>query len=238
MLSKPDQVARHYADLIDRGVLAPGQIFPAIRAIAAEQGVSPDVAQKAVRTLAGGGRIEKVPGRYIVSRRARENVASPRERARPSAPRTGDAEERTAVMAAEIVLPPEYVSDVLGTRPGELVIRREEVASVGSVPVRLTVQWIPSPAGQIPAGSLLDPHVIPGGVLPFVERATGRKAVYAQESERARGADGRESRMLLVPYGDPVIGVVTKDCDADGVLMYEESVYPCDRVVSRTYELD
>ena len=237
--SKPQQVCDHYADLIDRGELLPGQPFPSIRAIAAEQGVGPDTVQVAVGMLAGGGRIEKVPGRgFIVSRRARENVASPMERRRP--PRlvaVPSVAEVIEVTAAGSVPPPEYVTGILGIRPGELVIRREEVASVEDAPVRLTVQWVPAVGGQITCAHLLEQVPVEGGVLGCVERATGRTAAYARESERAEGADARESRMLRVPYGDPVLGIVNTYCDADGVLLYEETIYRCDKVISRRYEL-
>jgi DNA-binding GntR family transcriptional regulator len=240
--SKPQQIHDHYADLIDRGQLAVGQFFPSMRAIAHEQGTGLDAAREAVGMLAGGGRIEKEPNggqRYIVSQRARENVTAPMDRARGlrliTAPGVAESIE---VTTAEMVIPPEYVAGILGVEPTALVIRREEIASRDGAPMRLTVHWIPDVIGEsVVCGHLLDRQVVEGGVLGCIQRATGRKATFVRESDRAEGADGRESRLLLVPFDSPVRGMVDTYCDAKGVLLYEETVWPRDRVVTRTYEL-
>jgi GntR family transcriptional regulator len=238
--SKPQQVEAAYADLIDRGMLPPGEPFPSIRAIAAEQQVSPDVASLAVRALAGSGRIEKVPGRgYIVARRARENVPSPQMRA--TAARVPTLWEQSGiehVTEVGIVPPPEYVAGTLGVPLGELVIRRETVVIQDDGPVRLTVQWIPSTGSpSVVCAHLLDPEPVEGGVLACLERSTGRKVTFADEAVRAERADAREAGHLRIPHGSPVLGIVTKFCTDAGVLMYEESVYLEDRLIAYTYPL-
>jgi DNA-binding GntR family transcriptional regulator len=229
------QLANHYRALILSGELPPGAQLPSVLTLAKDWGVSSATAAKAIGQLQVEGAVWTSPqgtfaaGNDVIAPTARERL----DMARSASQLTG---ETVVVTGAAIQVPPVYVSELLGITPGGLVIRREEVGSQENRPVRLTVDWIPG-MGQMDAGSLLAPLPVAGGVLAFIERATRRRATYVEEHLRGRAADGREADHLRLRIGSPILAPVAIFSDDDGPLLYTESCYPPDRVVSYRYSL-
>jgi len=227
------RIADHYRNRILAGELQPGQMLPSVTELMAEWGVSRDTAHKAMGQLIVA-KLAWASSRGTFVADNRRNTTSPQDRARLIA---SPASETVEVTAAETVVPPPYVSETLGVMPGELVIRREEVASRRGVPVRLTVDWIPAVGGQITCAHLLDRVVVEGGVIGCLERATGRKVVHGYDSLESRVSDAREAVRLDLPLGGPVLAVVTEFSDGEGVLLYQESAVPPRMVFGYEYAL-
>ena len=227
------QIADFYRSKILSEELRAGQQLPSVVDLMAEWEVGRDTAAKAIGQLQVEGVVwTSANGTFVAGNE--DITTSPRERVRVS--RTMEAAEDAVVTAAGIVVPPVYVAELLGIMPGTAVVRREEVASRHKRPVRLTVDWVPS-LGQMHAAELLAAVRVDGGVVPFVERATGRRAVHGQDHLRGRASDDRESGHLRLPVGAPILAVVSLFSDDDEVLVYEESCVPADLVFRYDYEL-
>jgi GntR family transcriptional regulator len=228
------QIANSYRALILSGEIAAGAKLPPITQIAAEWGVSNATAAKAISQLQVEGCVWSSPqgtfatGNEVIAATSRERQDMER--------RASGGLETVVVTGASIQVPPVYVSELLGDMPGDLVVRREEVGSQQNRPVRLSVDWIPAP-GQIDTAELLATQPVPGGVLGFVQRVTGRTATYVDEHLRGRASDGREADHLRLRIGSPILALAALFSDDTGILLYTETCMPPDRVVSFRYSL-
>jgi DNA-binding GntR family transcriptional regulator len=223
------KIAEHYRALILSEEMQPGTVLPSVTELATEWGVSRETAHKAMGQLTVAGLVwTSSRGAFVKGNE--EITTTPHERARIV--RVVSDTEAITVTAADAVGPPVYVTEILGTEPGDLVIRREEVVTRHERPVRLTVDWAPAVGGQITCAHLLELVPVDGGVLGCIERATDRTAVHWKTSMEGRAADDRESGHLRIPNGWPCLAVVTLYSDADGVLLYEENVLPAGLKIS------
>jgi GntR family histidine utilization transcriptional repressor len=57
-----ERVAASLRERLEAGEWLPGEALPSVRALATEYGVSPPTVSRAVRELAGEGRVTVVPG--------------------------------------------------------------------------------------------------------------------------------------------------------------------------------
>ena len=228
------KIAEHYRAQILSEELKPGTVLPSVSESAAEWKVSRETAHKAMGQLTVAGLVwTSSRGAFVKGND--EITTTPHERAQLV--RAVTETEVITVTAAGAVAPPAYVTEILGTAPGELVIRREEVVTRHERPVRLTVGWTPAVGGHVTCAHLLELMPVDGGALGCVERATGRTAVHWRTSMEGRAADGRESGHLRMPNGAPCLAVVTVYSDPDGVLMYEENVLPAGLKISYEGEI-
>jgi GntR family transcriptional regulator len=229
------QIANHYRDAILSGELAPGAKLPSLTELAQTWGVAPNTAAKAIGHLQVEGAIYTSPRGSFV---ADDDVlaSTPAQRARASAGRLRrPAAEGVRVTAAESILAPNYVAELLGIDIGSLVIRREEISYRHARPVMLSVDWIPA-TNVMEAAELTAAEPIEGGILGLVERVTYRTVTHGRDHIRGRGADGREAGALNLPVGGPILAGVHVWSDRDGVILYGEWVMPPDQVISYEYE--
>lgn len=230
------QIANHYREAIASGELAPGQRLPSITELAGEWGVAASTAAKAISQLQVEGAIWTSPQGSFVSDDERID-RTPQDRIKATAPiRSTTNGEHVIVTAAEIVMAPNYVAELLGLPIGSEVVRREEITHRKSRPRMLSVDWIPAPDAML-AAEITAREPVEGGVIRLVESMLRRKVTLGRDHLRGRAADAREAGALRLPIGSPVLAGTHVWSDQDGVLLYGEWVMPPDQVISYQYEV-
>jgi hypothetical protein len=96
-------------------------------------------------------------------------------------------------MAAGIVIPPDYVTDLLNVAPGTQVIWREEITSLRGRPVMLSVDWIPADSTLTTLG-VLDAKPLDGGLAHMLENHRPPR-----HYTRPGSSSGRSARTTLPP---------------------------------------
>lgn len=159
------------------------------------------------------------------------------------------------VTEAGIVVPPDYVCDVMQLPRGTEVLRRETVESWLPLdarggygddrepkPFTLTVYWHPAEFAELLPAMLTtgrdtstSPLVYLGVGGRIVEQMQGRSPRGGVDSLHARHADEREADRLGIAEGDTVLARVTTREDEQGVSEYAEMVYPKGVVISHEY---
>lgn len=157
------------------------------------------------------------------------------------------------VTEAGIVVPPDYVCDVMQLPRGTPVLRRETIESYRQMmdgderrdpppplrPTTLAVYWHPAEWAELLPELLnvgltdaTSPMVYLGVGGIIVEQQLERDPRRGLDSFHGRRADEREAGALEIPIGDPVLGRVTTWQDDAGVTEYREAVHPTGVVVS------
>lgn len=231
-----EQIADHYRTLIQSGQLGPGSKLPSITDIATEWGVARATAQQAIGRLQVEHAVHTSTQGTFVSG---DNVIAPTpaDRIRIAAPQRVGHGETVEVTAAEIVVPPDYVNELLHLDPGAQVIRREEITSLRGKPTMLSVDWIPADSTLTALGAL-EKKPLDGGPAHFLQTVAQRRITHGQDHLEGRAADAREAAALQIPTGAPVLAGVHIWSDAHDVIVYGEWVMPAKRVVVYTYDIE
>lgn len=228
------QIADHYRDAILSGELSPGDRLPSITEIAEQWHVARATAANAISRLQVEKAVYTSPQGTFVS--SDDHITrTPGDRIRGPRPVRVASGEVITLNGAGIVLAPNYVAELLGVKPGSLVIRREEITSLRSKPRMLSVDWIPT--GNVMAEAELLGPPTPEGPARIIETLTGRHITHAQDHLESREADTREAAALGIPVGSPILAGVHIWSDADGVIIYGEWVVPPKQVVTYSYEV-
>lgn len=224
------------------GALTPDEQMKPVRELAADWNVSHATATKAMRELCREGYAYVKGNATYVRDRGQAEVtlripATGRRRRSELLPpgRPGSA----VVLAAGLVVPPDYVSDVFGDERGTPVVRRETVLhhedGSGRV-IRLAVHWHPAAFADTEprliandAGPGVNLAMVGGAV---VEAALGRTPVCGLDSFHGRVTDEREGRLMGIPVGSPILARITTWEDGHGVTEYFEACYPVGVVIS------
>jgi GntR family transcriptional regulator len=230
-----EQIADHYRTLIRSNQLAPGEKLPSISEIATEWGVARATAAQAINRLQVEHAVHTSTQGTFVSADGIIS-ATPGDRIRMARPYRVGPGESVAVTAAEIVIPPDYVIDLLNIAPGSQVIRREEITSLRGRPVMLSVDWIPADS-TLTALGVIDTKPLDGGLAHILETTAQRRITHGQDHIRGRSADTREASALQIPVGSPILAGVHIWSDSQDVIVYGEWVMPPDRVVTYTYDI-
>jgi GntR family transcriptional regulator len=230
-----EQIADHYRSLIHSGQLQPGAKLPSITDIASEWNVARSTVAQAVNRLQVEHAVHTSTQGTFVSADGIV-TATPADHIRMARPYRVGKGETITVTAAEIVIPPDYVAEILNIEPGSEVIRREEITNLRGNPRMLSVDWIPVES-TLTAMGVLDPKPLEGGLAHTLETITHRRITHGQDYLRGRSADAREANALQIPVGAPILAGVHIWSDADNVILYGEWVMPADRVVTYNYEI-
>ena len=238
-----EQVKDHLAGDIAGGWYTQGQRVPSVRELAAEWGVSPGTANRALDALASA--------RLVTRDRHGTFVARPRLVAGPQARyrqfRFPPAERTEVVSAGYLEAAPAYVRPVLGLEPVRVdglcpVIRRQEVRyGLDGRPFLLTSEWV-RPEYAEPCPELSDPRrqlPLPGGALALIEARTGEHPARGRFSAEARlpQDDDRELPLLELAVTEPVLGAVWVWYDGNGkALCYTEMTVRPERVIETEWE--
>lgn len=230
-----EQIANHYRTLIRSGQVAPGAKLPSITDIAAEWKVARATAAQAMNRLQVEHAVHTSSQGTFVSADG-VITATPADRIRMARPHRISPGESVTVTGVGIVIPPDYVADLLNVEAGTEVIRREEITSVRGRPAMLSVDWIPADS-TLTAIGVLEHKPLEGGVAHALESSTRRQITHGQDHLRGRSADAREASALDIPIGSPILAGVHIWSDAEGVILYGEWVLPADRVVTYDYDV-
>lgn len=250
-----------YIRMIESGELRPGERLPTVRALAEMRRVSHATATKALRELcrAGFAYVEG-NGTYVRDRSHVELTVTRLNfggRKRSGGGGNGAGGGHFAgpaqlpgwneITAADIVIPPPYVSHLMELEPGMPVLRREWVRRWRprmdgpdrldpEPPLKafeLAVSWLPARYAEISPSLLitgLDDSTAPlpdnGYGVTLAEQAEGRSPFTGMEMQHVRVADEREARLLGIAEGEPVLACVETWEDDHGVSEYREMVYP------------
>lgn len=235
------QIVTYFRQRIASGELPQGAVLPSVRAIAAEWGVSPHVAQQAVSHLHLAERLVRTDatGTYVDAPRA---TVSPQQRMRLTA---DPASLRVSVTSAGLVDAPAYVVPMLGLpEHGATVIRREEVTRLADGTAHmLSVTWVsPRYFTLVPELTREEPLPDPRGAAYMVAERLGidpgtLTGGIAFECRPAKD-DSRERPALDLGDAEPayVLAGVNGWRHGDDLLAYTEFILPPGQVVEADIE--
>lgn len=228
------QIADAYRRKIDANEIPEGTRLPPAASIATEWNVAPATAHKALKQLASEHRIRIVDkqGAWVTGR---GTDALP-DRVLRSGSQQSSELAREEVTEAGLVIPHEYVADLLGVDATAHVVRRESIAFETDMPVTLSVAWLPGDiARQIP--ELLSAEPLGTTIPSLLEERIGRTFTRGRDWFKVRKADAREAAALRIAVGDPILAATSLWGDAQGNLEYYEYVAREEHVVNYGYEI-
>ncbi|MER8006847.1 GntR family transcriptional regulator [Streptomyces sp. NPDC094149] len=123
----------------------------------------------------------------------------------------GDAAIDTLVHVRQIADAPQEVSDRLGLKPRQKVIRLLRVRVVDGRPAAIQDSWIPY--GLAPA--LADEELLGGSLYRTLADRFGIRLSWAEQEVSAAAADAEQAALLQVPPGTPLIAI-TRLAHSDG----------------------
>lgn len=222
------QIAGRIRRQIIDGELLPGAQLPSVRALAEREKVATATAAKAIGQLQVEGYVYTSPQRGTFVADTALAASSPRDRLE-RVRRLGSVNgvgETVRITAAELVVPPTYVSELFGIDPGDQVVRREWVTGRGQNRLALSVSWHPAEfAAQVPDLLSTSPSKA-NDLIARILSATGRAITHAREDFHARTADAREAGLLGLPVGAPILAGVHRWSDDLGLIEYGEWCLP------------
>jgi GntR family transcriptional regulator len=233
------QIAERIRRRILDGALSEGEKLPAQRELAKTEGVSIATLGRALDQL-------QVEG-YITTSRRGTFVAHAPEIAQSSYDRitrvlrTGSvlAEGETMIVtAAELTKPPQYIVELFDLDEGDQVVRRQWHTGRGQQRTGLYVTWYPAHfAAAVPELLSTSPRSSPG-LLPKIQRATGRRVTNGRDDIHGRDVDAREAGYLGLRVGSPILTGAHRLWDAEGVIEYGEWCLPYRLAVGYEYAFD
>lgn len=152
--------------------------------------------------------------------------------------RTGSilAEGETMIVTrAEMIKPPQYVAEILDLHDGDQVVRREWHTGKGQTRTGLFVSWYPAYFAGLVRELLSTDRQTSPGLLLKIQEATGRRITDGRDDLESREADAREANYLGLPVGAPILAVVHRLWDDQGVIEYGECVLPRRMVIGYEY---
>lgn len=204
-------IADELREMIDSGALGPGDKLPSENELMSQFGVEQPTARRALDVLKNEGLIAARRGAGTFVREFRlYRRRSPRRLAESgwgtghSIWHSDDSTRQTRVDQIEVEtdVAPDHVARVLGLSDGEQVVIRRRRYLVDDVPIQLATSFYPE---QLARGTqIAEPDTGPGGVYARLAEL-GQKPVHFREELRSRMPRDRESRLLELAQGTPVI---------------------------------
>ncbi|MEV5204925.1 GntR family transcriptional regulator [Streptomyces sp. NPDC053720] len=233
------QVAAQLRQQILDGTLAEGAKLPNHRSLASEFGVAVATLQRALADLQVEGFIKTTQrGTFVANA---PTVASSGWDRISRVLRTGSVlgEGETAIVtAAELVVPPLYVSELFSLDDGDQVVRRQWHTGRGEQRLMLAVTWYPAEFAALVPDLLSTSRSKAAGLLRTVIERTGRRPVAGRDDVHSRDADAREANYLGVKVGSPILAGAHRLWDDDGVVEYGEWCLPYRSVIGYEYRFD
>jgi DNA-binding GntR family transcriptional regulator len=233
------QIAAALRDQIEGGTLRPGDPVPSVRKLAEQYNVSTATADKALSALRSEGLL--IGGHGVVS-----TVATPTTTAQTGGERwrrmmaTGRATrpgERSEIQSSELVGAPDDIAEMLGLDQHSAVIRRVRHFIDERGLAAISTSWLDANLAAA-APALLDVAPIDGGTIGAVRAATGRTAVTAVATARARLATPTEAEAFGLESPAAVLVIGSEVTDLDGApIEYGVDVIAPGRTWPVTYDL-
>lgn len=245
------QVAQQLRERITSGQLAPGDLLPSVRQLAADWGISTATASRALATLQTERLAEAKAGIGTV-------VAPASIHRHPGTryhllKRTGafyTDREFAHIVSATVVDAPEDVAMALGIEVGAKVIRRDRVTYESptdrakddhspptdvDIPQVMSTTWIDAAVSE-QAPKLLERSRVPNGTTDYLCSATGRIRNGARDDIYARAGTPDEISALRLSEPHIVLVLLHTVFDQDGTaLAYEVNASPGSRRTSYEY---
>jgi GntR family transcriptional regulator len=225
------RIANSIRDQIIRGDIRPGENIMSIRQIMASWGVSLPTATKVVSALRADGLVETRPGVGTVVIPAPTVIRGGHERhlVIAQSTRISRSATRSEVTTAQLEQPPEDVRAALDLPPSSLALCRRRIKYNG-VPRSTSLTWARPELAELEP-RLLEPADLPDEVATYVAAATNRTPQFYRERVLARLASSDEARDLKLAQPAAVLVAYHTIYDTEGgVLTYEVSIYPPNRV--------
>lgn len=188
---------------IESGLYRPGDPFPTSRELRERYGVSSTTVERALGWLAEHGLIHRKPGRgTIVSAPSVTSDLSQLSGVIEEIEALG-LECKTRILRAERFQPTDRQSEFLGLVRGELAFRLDRLRTVGDEePVTVELGIYPPDIGE---RLLAEPHLMAGPLYRIMEVEFGLQLEKASQTMGAAVAKARESGLLRVPVGAPLV---------------------------------
>lgn len=224
------EIATHYRQLIADGTLTPGDVFPSMREVCAQFGVSIATANRAFQILKSERLTVAKPGvGTVVAERPRVAATASARLKRIS--RIGDPygyKEKSIKHTAALRSCDVTVADELGIDPHDEIVLRTRVFVQGHTPTIAALSCIHVRALAV-VPELLSTEPMGRFWQEIYTERTGRSVTKSPERRTARFASGNELELLEVaaPVDAlvPVLILVNVFHDEDGPLEYWEDIY-------------
>ena len=229
------QVADDLRTRIETGQLKPGDTLPSVAAIMREYETSNTTAQAAIRVLKAAGLVESQRGKGVFVRRVQRAIS--RSANYTSPPADGEPVKyhgTSEQLEISEIVPPDDVAIALGLEDdmravcrSRVMVEKDNPTSKGKV-VELVASYFPV---EIARGTELDSlRQIKGGTLAALKRMGYPPRNPAKEWVDARMPTARESRLLNLPPGTPVLRLLRRTCtDGDRPIEVLDMVFGADR---------
>jgi GntR family transcriptional regulator len=204
-----------YGDLdrqISHGTLKPGDRLPSEGEIAEHYGVSRMTVRQAVGRLTDERRLvrRRGAGTFVADHHATYRKVHTLGPFSEDIGR-GDTTIDTRIHVQQVAEPPEQVSDRLGVKPRQKVIRLLRVRVVDGRPAAIQDSWIPY--GLAPA--LAQEELLGGSLYRTLADRFGIRLTWAEQEVSAAAADAEQASLLQVQPGTPLI-TITRLTHSDG----------------------
>jgi len=205
------QVADGLRGAIRGGELADGAVLASETELMERYGVSRNSVRNAVALLRVEGLVVTEHGRgtFVRAQRPLRRLSSSRySKAQEDAP------DDQQLLGVEVVDAPQEVVDRLGLEPGERVVVRRSLLSLGGEPVQVADSYLPL---GIAEGTALEGfEKIEGGVHALLEHGLGYELGRFVEELTFRMPTPEEARVLRMGAGVPVVRVLRTLFDTAG----------------------
>jgi GntR family transcriptional regulator len=231
------RIAAYYREQILTGDLKPGTKLPSNKEMAQRWSVAVATLQKALGQLTVEGLLRTSPRGTFVADDPMAGVAAKDRLARSQQTRSVLMDgETAAVTAAELIVPPLYVAEILHLDHGDQVVRREFTTGRGKTRVSFQVRWYPAHFAALVPDLLSTNSKKNDDLTPRVLEATGRQITYARDDMHGRDADAREASALGIAVGSPILAGAHRWADDEGVIEYGEWCLPPRMTIGYEYK--
>lgn len=233
------RIAAQIRGRIESGELQPGDRIPSVREIMKTDGVSNATATRVAAVLRAEGYAASVPGIGTIVTLPRKLTAGSDRLQMLRAGGTGFRPgERTEILCAELVVPPEHVVDALGLDTDEQAVRRQRRYLDDQGVVALSTSWL---AGHLSesAPELLVAEPLPKMTFGLIEERTGRRAVKRRDTVSLRAVPQDEAEKLGAEPGGKTLVMTNHYWDQNGeVTEYAVDFLGPGRELSADYDLE
>jgi GntR family transcriptional regulator len=216
------QVADRLRAAIAERELAPGDVMPSVRGVAAQYGVSSATASRALDLLKAEGLVDARPGRgnvvrsnglvlYVASYLSAEGDGA----RQPWHAQLGDRGLKATYEITEVatVPAPSEVAELLKVAPGTMTVVRRRVLRIDGTPVQLTDSYYPAVLAR--DTELSSPGKTPGNSPEALERLGIRLGRF-RDDLHVRMPTPEEALQLHLGKGIPVVRLLRTTYAADG----------------------
>jgi GntR family transcriptional regulator len=204
---------------IDGGRYQVGQRLPSENNLARSYGVSRHLVRQALSSLVTEGQVvaRQGYGYYVNARRIRRELPVLTGYTAPM--KDADPSSRVRVLHQQLTSEPKEIVASLTGRRDSRVFQIERLALLADEPVALLVDYFHPRFAEVLAAASLDDQPL----YAFLERTSGIRPTRAPTVLRVEFASQRESSLLTIPEGSPLIRLDISTFAEDGFMFSRSS---------------